>query len=249
MSKKANKDARVRELLIENERLKKINSELYAELLSLKKHSEQKNSSHRLLLGDIAMKAQLSKKKSFLSYLFGSFKLKSVYSLYRRLVFVVRKYTFVTTTLKILTFILGIIQSGAIIILFTGTLTVLLPVTLIFSYSAAVFTLIFSKSLTKRVKSMMNGRKITVFFPTSRKAFEKDSYFRKMVRDVSADEKSLSVIVSPYAVSPIGISNKKGFYLAMRRESERIIIIRTHYFFIFKKRALLPHSKDVTLVY
>lgn len=249
MSKKANSDRQLRELRAENKLLRAENALLYEELRALNKNALTTEKQRRILLESTAARAELFSRKGFASFLVGSFKLRSLFSFYRRLVYIVKKYTFITTTLKILTFILGVLQSGAIIVLFTGTMAITLPLTLIFSYTAIVLSFIFRKRLTKRTRDMILGKSVTVFFPPRSRAFEKSSYFRRMVYEAAKKRNSLSVIVSPYAVSAAGISGKRTPFLAIRQEGERIIIMRSHYFFTFKKKILSRHKKNITFIF
>jgi len=249
MSKKRDKDIEIRELKKENKRLKKENFALCDELYSLKKRASLDEKKGRLSFEAVRRRAELFERKSFASYLVGSFKFKSLFAFYQRLVFIVRKYTLITTTLKILTFIFGVLQSGALIVLFTGTVAVTLPLTLIFSYTAAVFSFIFRKRLTARAKEVLSGKDVTVFFPPRNRAFETSSYFRGFALDAAKDSDTLAVIVTPYALSPVGILERKKFFFSVRRESERIIIMRPHYFFTFKKKILAEHDKNITFIF
>ena len=249
MSKKANRDKEIRELRAENRRLRAKNAYLCDELRTLKNDALLREKRDRLFLRSAASRAMLFSKKGFLFFLIGSFKLKSLFSIYRRLVYVVRRYTFITTTLKIFTFIFGVLQSSAIIVLFTGTMAITLPLTLIFSYTAIVLSFIFRKRLTKRVRAMLGDKNVTVFFPPRGRAFEKNSFFSHMVHDSVKDKDSLAVIVSPYAVCAVGILKKRTPFLALRLESQRIIIMRSHYFFTFKKKILSEHNKNITFIF
>ncbi len=249
MSKIANKDKEIRRLRAKIRHLRAQNALLSDSLRALKRSDSLRARNRRLILESAVSRAELFSKKSFASFLLGSFKLKTLFSFYQRLVYIVRKYTFITTTLKILTFLLGVLQSGALIVLFTGTMAIALPLTLIFSYTAIVLSFIFRRRLTSKARAMLKGKRVTVFFPPRSRAFSASSYFRGMVSDAARDEESLSVVVSPYALLPIGISDKKSFFLAVRTEKERIIIMRSHYFFTFKKKILSKHDKDITFVF
>lgn len=238
---------KIRDLKNENMRLRRENKALKAELSAIRReHSPTKNEA-RLALESAAKSTCLYQKKSFAAFLVGSLRAKNLFYLYKRLVYIVRKYTFITTTLRILSFILGLIQSGALIVLFTGSLAVSLPITLVFSYSALVFTLIFGKRITKNAREMTHGKNIVLFFPP-RRALEKEGFFMGMVADVARNG-SLAVIISPYSFLTRGLFGKKSFYLAMRQESERIIIMRPHYFFTFKRRILSHHNKNITFIH
>ena len=219
MSKHERKDRKIRELRKETRRLRLENSILRKRLGSLDTEGLLAIQGRRLFFEDTAKRASLFSKRSFSAFLIASFKLGSLFSLYKRLVLIVRRYTLITTTLKILAFILGIIQSGAIIVLFTGAAAIALPITLVFSYVLLVISFIFEKRLTKKTRAIVFGKKISVFFPPRHKALERDSYFRKMVRDAASDADSVAVIVSPYPVSPRGVSNASSFFLATRQYS------------------------------
>lgn len=249
MSKKLSQNEKIRKLRAENKQLRAKNATLCDELNSLKRDALLRAKAARISHRDNAHRAKLFLRKSFASFLVGSFKLRSLFSFYQRLVYIVRKYTLITTTLKILTFALGILQSGAIIVLFTGTMAITVPLTLLFSYTAAVLTFVFRKRLTARMKASLKDKRITVFFPPKSRAFEANSYFRGMVRDAATDADAVAVIISPFAFSPVGISMKRSFFLAARREEEGIIIMRPHYFFTFKKKILAEHDKNITFIF
>jgi membrane protein implicated in regulation of membrane protease activity len=239
---------KIRALKKENRRLRAENYALREQLRISDKRNAERSRAIKNELKSRKDKARLYSKKSFAAFLLGSLRAKTLFSYYQRIVYVVRKYTFVTTSIKIFTFLFAFIQSSALIVLFTGTLAITVPITLIFSYVAVIFTFLFRKRITKKTKEALKGKKITVFFPSKGRAFEENSYLRALIKDITKNENSVVVVVSPYYFSPKGFSSSKKYYLATRSEGERVIMIRNHYYFTFKKK-ILSERPDTTLIF
>ena len=234
--------------------LKKENRRLRAENYALREQlriSDKRDAAHSRAIKESLKrrtdKAKLYSKKSFAAFLLGSFRAKTLFSYYQRIVYIVRKYTFVTTSIKIFTFLFALLQSSALIVLFTGTLAISIPITLISSYLAVTFTFLFRKRITKKTKEALRGKRITVLFPSKGRAFEKNSYFRGMIKDITKDENSVAIVVSPYYFSSIGIGKSKKYYLATRNDGEGVIMIRNHYYFTFKKKILSKASDSILI--
>jgi hypothetical protein len=246
-------DLKIKALEEENRRLRD-------KIKELQRESSQKNifgkevrneKTYSAYLRHCANREKLFSRKNFASYIIASIKTRSLFLYYQRLIYVIRKYTFITTTLKILTFFLAIIQSSALFVLFTGTLAISAPITVLFSYIALTFSFFERKKLNRNTKQMLKSKKITVFFPPKERAFEKNSYFRSYV-DTTAKknpEDTAVIIVSPFYFSPKGISNSKRHYAALRIEDKNIILIRKHYYFTFRKNVLKDRSNDTTFIF
>ena len=218
---------------------KTINDSIYA------RHRER---SWQLSLRQGALKKELFERKNFASYLFGTLKSRTLFLYYQKFIFILRKYAFVTTTLKILLVLWTALQSSALFVLFTGSLAIVAPITTIFSYIAIFLTFLGRKNLNRRMKQTLGGKRITVFFPQKGRAFAQDSYFKGMV-NATASENAAVVVVSPYYFDTKGVSVSKRYYLAARHESENVILIRKHYFFTFKKHVLSDASDDITYIF
>ena len=194
-------------------------------------------------------KRDLFERKTFASYLWGTFKNRTFFLYYQKFIFVLSKYTFITTSLKVLLFLWTLLQSSALFVLFTGSVAVVMPVTIILSYLTIMLTFFGRKELNRRTRQALNGKKITVFFPPKGHAFKKTSYFRELVRSASDDPDSAVVIVSPYYFASNGVSGSKRYYLTIRFEKENVIILRKHYFFTFKRNVLSDLSDDLTFIF
>ena len=243
-------EQKIKELQAENQRLRR-------ELHRYKRQKEFGDSIYarhhektwQINLRQGASKENLFERKNFASYLFGTFKNRTFFLYYQKFIYVIRKYTFITATLKILFFLWTILQSSALFVLFTGSVAIGAPITILFSYMALMLTFFGRKNLNHRLRHTLEGKKITVFFPSKGRAFEHSSYFKQMVRSSANDPDHAVVIVSPYYFAPKGFSRSKKYYLASRFESENIILIRKHYFFTFKKHVLSDMSHDLTFIF
>ncbi len=246
-------DQKISALEEENKRLRARVKELEIEISekNIFKNDRRKEKTYNTYLRHTANRKELFSKKNFALYIIASIKTRSLFLFYQRLIYVIRKYTFITTTIKILAFLFAVIQSSAIFVIFTGTVAITAPITILFSYVALTLSFFGRKKLNKKTKQILEGKKITVFFPPKERTFEKNSYFRNLVNSISqkGPNGNAIIIVSPFYFSPKGISTSKKYYAALRIENENILLIRKHYYFTFKKNVLRDRSNDTTFIF
>jgi hypothetical protein len=211
--------------------------------------TRHREKSWQLSLRQGALKKDLFERKNFASYLFGTFKSRTFFLYYQKFIYLLRKYTFVTTTLKILLLLWTLLQSSALFVLFTGSFAIIAPITVLFSYIAIFLSFLGRKKLNRRMRQTLQGKKITVFYPPKGRAFEENSYFKSFVRSTASAEESAVVIVSPYYFDTKGISHSRRYYLSERLEAPNIILIRKHYFFTFKKHVLSLSDASGNITY
>ncbi len=236
-------------------RLKDENRRLKAEIFLLQERLKASGSGRskgdkgwQYFFARTARKQELFEEKNYTRFLFGRLKSRSVFGYYQRLIYLIRKYTFVTTSLKVLSFIWAFIQSSAVFLIIAGAMAIIAPITIIFSYIAIVASLFARKKLNSKMRRLLAKKKITVLFP-SPKAFSKRSYFRKMISDISKEKNAFVIIVSPYYFSPKGIGDSGRYFLALRRENDNTVMVRNHYFFTLKKKLFNTHSDRLTFIY
>lgn len=197
-----------------------------------------------------AAKDKLFSKNNFAAYLVSSLKDNSFFLYYQRVIYFLKKYTVIRATLGILAFLWAFLQSSALFVLFTGTMAITLPLTLIFSYVALIFTFNQRRKLNRAILSKAKNKKITVLFPSKGRAFEKGSYFGAMVADISKNEDTIVIIVSPYFFSPKTIlSYRKKPYLNAGDIISNIITVRKHYYFSLKKHLLDHNTDNLTFIF
>lgn len=246
--KPSDKDELINKLRADNKRLKAENFLLRERLKSNGLGTPKGNKRWQLSFSRVSHRKELFEKKNYTLFLFGTLRSKSFFTYYQRLIYLVRKYTFVTTSLKVLTFIWTVLQSSALFLIIAGAMAVIAPVTAIFSYIAIVASLFARRKLNSKMRRLIDGKNITLLFPNER-AFSRRSYFRKMLSEISDSENAFVIIVSPYYFSAKGFGDSSRYFLAMRRESANAVIVRNHYFFTLKKKILPKCSDRLTFIY
>lgn len=184
----------------------------------------------------------------YFSYLWELTKSNSLYKLIKRLANYFSKFRLISLTLRIFGYIAIAIETSAFIFIFITVLTFLLPPLVV----GFLVILICSASRlyhdSKQISQDAANKKIIVYFPARQYPFMKDSFFRRSALELS--QKGYCVIaVSPFIVSPKGITETKKYYLNVKKEADGIFIIRQHYFFYIKRKFFQKHKNRLIYVY
>jgi len=243
---------RIRELTDENMRLNReiafLKNELQRQKRSTRQLLHRKNKVESAFLRQAKNESAFSQKEYF-SYIRHSVKNASVFWIYAGIIDAVRRFTFVSTTIRILLFIFSFIQSGAVFIISTSAFLIALPFVFLFSGIGFMLTFMGSRKAIQKTRPLVKGKSVKVFFPAKRGAFNSESYFAGMVKDMAAQPNSLCVIVAPGLFFSRGISEKRRYYFTTRADGENIVIVRKHFYYRFKKRVLLNDAERITEIY
>ena len=244
--------AKLKELQEENRRLS-------AEVDALKRELEKIRGKKQVFGGKtdasvVAFERQAVNEELFRKNYYGSYFIKSLgkttgFSVYERLINALKKYNFVKITMRVLTVLFAMIQSGTIFILTTSAVLVSLPVAFFLSGAAFLLTYLLSGLDNRRNMELLRGKDVTIFFPPKGEALSENSFFAGFVSEAAAKENGAAIIVSPYAIRPRGIGKKRRFYIFSRSESDNILIVRRHYFFRLRKRVILPAAGKISMIY
>jgi hypothetical protein len=245
--------AKIRELTKENLRLQREISTLKAELERGKPSSRRllrKRDNIRSTFAYQARRQDTYSQESFLSYFFKAFKNASFFRIYSDIINTVRHFTFVTTTIQIVLFLLAIVKSGAIFLISTSAFIVALPFIFIISGIGAILTVLGSKKASAANRPMMKNKDVYVFFPAKKSAIRSDSFFAGFVRSTANESPDrVCVIVSHGFFFSRGIFERKRYYFTSRKEAENIIIVRKHYYFKLKNKIIIPEAKSINEIY
>ena len=251
IAKRESRD-KIRELTDENMRLNReiafLKNELQREKRSTRQLLHRRNKVEAAFLRQAKNEGAFSQKEYF-SYIRHSVKNASVFWIYAGIIDAVRRFTFVSTTIRILIFIISLIQSGAVFIISTSAFIIALPFVFLFSGIGFMLTFLGARKATQRTRPLVKGKNVTVFFPVKRSAFDSDSYFAGMVKDIAKQPNSLCVIVAPGLFFSRGISKKRRYYFTTRKDGDNIIIVRKHFYYRFKNRVLLRDANRTTEIY
>lgn len=241
----------LKELEAENKRLKR-------EIALLKRELAAKNGKNTFTdytdktRADLEKRAQNARhyaKKSYTAFLVSLISATSVFKLYKRIVGIVKKYTLVTFSLKIATYILAAVQSSAIFVVALSVFLISLPFTFIIGYSATLLSFFAKKRMLKKASRILCGKRIAVFFPSRGAFLTKSSFFAGTVRDWRDRYSGIAIIVSPYIFSKRGISAAPKAFTLMREEEKDILIIRRHFYFALSKKILKKQEESLTEIY
>ena len=248
--KESNDKKRITELSEENEKLR-------IEIDALKRELEKtkgRSTSHSQGVVSATFErqsagARLFSKKSYSAYLVGLIANTSVFKLYRKFLDYLRKYSFITTTLKIVSFIFAFLETSAVFILAASFFVVSLPLTFLVGYAALLLTLFGKRRAKMKVKEAIEGKSVTILFPQRGRALTEDSFFSGMTRDICRRTGGVAIVVSPYFYSTRGISKSNKLFLSMRDEGDGVLLVRRHFFFSLKRKILKEKRNDTTVIY
>ena len=238
-------------LRAENRRLRQENTVLKHELERSQDRVLLKRSTDPgdILLTHQAQNAVLFSKKRYFSYIVHLIKTTSIFSLYKKILAFFRRYSFVSTTLKILLAILTVVQTSDIFVIATSASFLSFPFILIISYAVFFLGHANRKRNDAVNKKLLAHKKIFVFFPPKKRALSPDSFFSGMVKEFSAKEDHICIVVSPHFWKNRGLFGNQKHYRFSRAESERILLVRRQYYFMLKKNIINESSNDITEIY
>lgn len=249
--KKSSADKEIGELMAENRRLRSENASLKRELADAKGKLSlrRKENPHHALFAHQANNESLFAKKRYSGYVLQLIRNTTVFSIYTKILYFVRRYTFISLTVQILAAILTVVQSSAIFVLATSASVIALPFIFIISYVAFLVAHLSRRKNDVVNKKLIARKKIVVFFPPKGRALAEDSFFSGMVREFAADPDRTCLIVSPYFFRPLGLGSSKKAYFFSRAEGENIILLRRQYYFTLKKKILNRLANDITEIF
>ena len=251
-SEKRSSRDKIRELTNENMQLHReiafLKNELQRQKRSTRQLLRRRNKVEAAFLRQAKDEGAFSQQKYF-SYIRHSVKNASVFWIYAGIVDAVRQFTFISTTIRILLFIISFIQSGAIFIISTSAFLIALPFVFLFSGVGFMLTFLGARKATQKTRPLVKDKNVTVFFPVKRSAFNDESYFAGMVKDTAKQPNSLCVIVAPGLFFSRGINKKRRYYFTTRTDGENIVIVRKHFYYRFKNRVLIRDANRITEIY
>lgn len=120
-----------------------------------------------------AGRLRASEKTSYAGYIGGKLSASGIITAYRRIYGAVRKFLFASSLLRVLTFIVALVNSSAALLLIFSALAVLLPAFAVLSLLGALTALLTRKKCEKRLLKTLSGR-VYVVFGQARGKFRKE---------------------------------------------------------------------------
>ena len=241
----------IRKLTVENRRLNREIDSLKNELDELhgKSGKRSRQNKYQSALKQHSDIEEMFSKKNYPSFIFSHLKHTSIFQIYRRIINVIRRYTFITTSLKIVSILFVFVETAALFVLSTSAFIASLLLTIIASHVLTALTFFTRKKHNKRNYELMSQKNVTIFFPTKSRAFEAESFFSSFVYGEAEKENHIVIIVSPYMFKSIGLNQSKKAYYISRMDGENIMLVRRNYYFTLKKNCIDAVASSVTEVY
>ena len=247
---KSDVNGQLRKLTAENRRLQREIDSLKNELNAYQGKSEFRKNSDKYyhVLQNRSQAEYMYSKKNFVSFLFAQIKTTSFFNIYRRVVNAFRRYSFITTSLKIFSIIFLFVEASLLVLVSTSAFVASLVFTLLVSHIFVGATIFTRKKYNTLNKDLLNQKNVYIFFPPKKRAFDHYSYFNGFVRE-QAKNNSVVVIVSPYVFSSTGLEHSKKAYSCCRSDGENVILVRRSYYFTLKKKVIEKVATSVTEIY
>ncbi len=241
----------IKELAAENRRLSHENDELKKELSELRGKPNRKTHSdkYQALLERRSDVEYMYSKKNYPAFMCAQLKHTSFFHIYNRVITVFRRYSFITTSLKVFSIVFLLIEATLLVFVSTSVFIASLLSILFFSQIFALFTVFSRRRHNRENSERLKGKKVCVFFPPRDRAFDYGSYFSGLVREASKGEDKIAVIVSPYTIKSVGLDKSRHIYFICRGDGKNVLLVRRNYWFSMKKRVVDKVCASVTEIY
>jgi len=233
-------DIQIRQLTDENRRLSREVEALKKELDELNGKSGKRAHADKYctMFEKRSSNEYMFSRKNYGSFMLAQLKSTSFFHVYRRVIAVFRRYSFITTSLKVFSLLFLFVEATLLVLVSTSAFIASLAFTLLISYLFGIFTLFARKKHNLENAELLKQKNVTVHFPPKQRAFDPDSYFSYIVKTEAMEENSTVIIVSPYSASSWGLNRSKKPYLVCRADGENVILVRKSYYFTLRKHVI-----------
>lgn len=175
----------------------------------------------------------------FFGYLYDAVTHTSLYTHWQKMLSWARKFRAVSITWQVLTLLLAVLETGALVILSTALFLVILPILFALMLGILITAAIESGRTNRQMQKRLTEKQICVLFMPS----DPSPYFSRHARALATDGFCV-LIVSPYFLSSRGLdipdraTQKPRFYCTARREGKNLYLVRRYYFFSLRKNVL-----------
>lgn len=193
------------------------------------------------LQAEAAQHQKMTSHRFFLGYVYDLFTNAPLYTHWKNLLSYVRRFRTVTFLLRLVTLLLSILETGALVILSTALFLVILPILIALMLGILLTACIESRRTNRALQKATQGKKIYVLFLPLQNA----PLLAATAQEFAAGG-GVVFAISPYWISSKGFS-KGRFYCTARCEWENVHLVRRYYFFSLQKRVL--SKTDVAYIY
>lgn len=170
--------------------------------------------------------------RSLIGYLYDLLTHTSLYAKWQSFLSILRRFRAISVSLKLLTLLFSILETGALVLLSTVLFLIILPVGSMLMLGVLLTALLESRRTNRRLAVRLAGKPIYVLFLHDG---DKNSFQIRNARELAT--RGTVLLVSPYWISAKGIY-PHGFYCTVRHEAPNVFLIRRYYFFSLRRHVL-----------
>lgn len=196
-----------------------------------------------------AREAGLFRHKGYIGYLAALIRGNSFYRLWEKYVGYFRRLGLVSVTLRILTYLLFLVQTGTVFFIVVLLFLFALPILAAIAIGTYLVALLLMRHDNYKMQKICSCDNVYIFFPSRSQEFSRGNFWRENILSFSQREKANVLVVSPYFLSGKGLWENNPFYFNFRRETDRVYLIRKHYFFSLRHHVLSTCGARITLIY
>lgn len=191
----------------------------------------------------------LTRSDNYFTYLYKTVKLSSIYGIFDRLVTYFRRIRLIGTVVNVITFILTLLRTGTMIIVYGVLILLFIPITILLSALVPAFSMITSSKSNKLMKEQLSGKDVYIFNPSRSSDFEQSAFFSANVRSLAELDNSAVIVVSPYFLKSIPNSTRENINFSISKDAPNIYFIRRYYYFVLFKKVLQKYCKELIYIY
>lgn len=177
---------------------------------------------------------KLTHHKSFASYVWDSFTHTPFYLHWQHLLSLIRRFRTLAFVLRVLTLLLAILQTGALVVLTAALFLVILPVVILLTLGILITAFFRARQANETLGLAIGNRLVRVLFMTH----YENPFLLENAKNLAAGGACV-IVVSPYWIGKRGLTKGK-LYTTFREEFPRVYLIRKYYFFNLRKNVLDP---------
>ena len=204
-------------------RLKKENRELKKKLYKLEKAAGAKvpepETDHSCFAAN-----------NYFAFLLACLRKKDFYTSAQKVTKYLRSSLWVTRIFRLGVLLYQYLQAGAFVLLYTAIFILIIPILLAGALVTLILTLLLrSRNAAKLQKAL---RRDAVFLiPGSKEGFDRAF----LAKEAESYPDSTVLIVTPFFLKQQGIGENSNWFVCFRKESEDVYILRTYFFFYFRR--------------
>ncbi len=242
---------KIRKLIIQNKKLNREVDNLKQELEMLQGKGGRLwgTGKYRSAFRQRADNEAMFSKKSYPSFVWSHLMHTSFVNIYKRILSYIRRYAFITMTIKILTLFFVFIEAVLLFVISTSAFIMSILITFFISHILMLFSVFTRKKQNRKNRILLADKDIVIFFPPKHRAFEENSYFRFLVREYANQKNHTVLLVSPFLISSKGLFKCKKPYHSLRIDEKNILLVRRSYYFTLRKKVINELARSVTEIY